>query len=116
MAIAYIVKEELFIYAMRGELAPKKRSGFGSGSYWAITAMMSLSEEETDQYPVTLWRMKLNLKPAVEKIVLAKKAVLEYLDKDTCESRVLAILSETASTLNPEIDEQYLVDKDAALM
>lgn len=116
MAVAYVTDTELFLYAMRGELAPKKRSGFGSGSYWALTAMMALAEEETDQYPVTLWRLRLEMKPAVEKLVLAKQAILEYVDKATAESRVLTVLSEAASTLNPEVHAQMEVDKQAGLM
>lgn len=104
MAVAYITDDALVIYVMRGEIAPKRGAGFKKNSYWALTALLVLSDDETDQPPVTRWWLTPNMKPAVERILNAKKAQLEYLTKDECEARVLDVLSGDANQLNIAVD------------
>jgi hypothetical protein len=118
MAVAYINKEdgELVLFAARGEVGPKKRNGYGSGVYWALTAFLALAEEEVDQFPITQWRFKLSMKEAMERILSAKGAILEYLDPLECDNRVKAVLSESKDNLNPAVIAQLQVDKEAGLV
>lgn len=117
MAIAHHVKEDQFvIYVLRGELAPKQKPRGKFSVYWCITAMLALSEEEADQYPVTRWTFKKEMLPAVEKLMGLKSAILEWVEQEEAESRVLAVLDDRLPTLNEAVERQLEVDRQAGLL
>lgn len=116
MAIAYVKEDQFFLYAMRGELAPKYKPRGNKIVYWCITALLAICEEEMDQYPVTRWSFTRDMIPAVEKLVSAKEALLEWISQEEAEARVLAVLDDRSDTLNADIERQLEIDRQAGMM
>lgn len=102
MGIAFLEDSILHVFIVRGEIAPSKPKINNRTCYWALSAMLALSEEELEQYPITCWKLLEDMRPAVEKIFESKGAVFEFLTKDTAMNRVEDTLLGKEKTLNPK--------------
>lgn len=116
MAIAYVKEDQFFLYAMRGELAPICKPRGNKIIYWCITALLALCDEEKDQYPVTRWAFPRDMISAIEKLVSAKEALLEWVSQEEAEARVLAVLDDRSDTLNAAIERQLEIDRQAGML
>jgi len=90
MAIAYFDRQTntLNVYAHWHAIAPPRRLGRSGSAYWALAAFGVLAEHEWKEYPVNAFTFKLEMRPAIERILRRKKQDLLILSKTECIERV----------------------------
>jgi hypothetical protein len=105
MAIAYQEGGHHFLFVMRGEVAPLRRTGWGKTAYWALTALGFLAEHEFERFPVTQWTFSAEMWPAVLRLLEAKECALELLEKEEALARAESVANSVAANLNVSLDE-----------
>ena len=92
MPLACVNGDKLHVLTERGDL------GYGrgkSGSWWALIAFDAMCDEQVElPYPYTLWVFPLEIRLAVERILVKRGRELRVVSKPKLEAGLLRITSE----------------------
>ena len=107
MAIYHPTPGGFAFYTVRGELSHGKtfRSATArrSRTWWALTSVGFLSEEETEQIPVTRYIIRRDMWPALLRICEVRSVQLERVDDITeVHRRCQAVVAQSRKMLHQE--------------